>query len=457
MADSFLPLPMRQRWLRERLTPVQVLAFGYLFLALLGTGLLMLPAASVGGYVSPVDALFTATSAVSTTGLIVVDTGTFYTLFGQIVILVLFQIGGLGYMTFVVFVITVLGRGLSYRRGHLMAQSLAIPSIGEARHFIKKVVFFAGLFELAGASLLTLYWWEDFGFWRAAYLGVFHAISAFCTAGFALFADSFMAYRDDLFINTVLSVLSFGGAIGFLVLSDTIVLMRKIARGVWPRRLSTHSKLALLLTVFFITGVTIVFYVAEGRVPAPLATGPRLLTAVFQAISASTTTGFNSVDIGALSTTALFVIIAIMFIGAPSGGTGGGIKSTTFAVMLLVLRAHLGGSQDVNVFRRRLSNAVIARAFSIGLLAALWTVTVITILSYTENFPLPDLIFETLSALGTVGLSTGVTADLSLAGRLLIIVTMLIGRLGPLTVALSLAGKSEPAAYHYAEEDVFVG
>ncbi len=310
--------------LTRQLTPIQSLLTGFILIILIGSILLTLPVASSKGVSQPfIDALFTVTSAVSTTGLIVVDTGSFYSLFGQIVILILIEIGGLGYMTFIVSIAYVLGKKLSLSSKMTLRESLTGLYSGDIKKFVKLVILFTFLFEFVGAVILSLYWMREFPISQSIYLGIFHSVSAFCTAGFGLFSDSFSSYQGSLVINMIISILCIGGGIGFFVLLDIYTLFRKTITHIRPRRLSIHSKLVLVLSISLIViGTGVIFISESGLSSLPL--GHRVLSSAFQSITASTTTGFNTIDIGAMTSTSLFTIIVLMFIGASPGGTGGG-------------------------------------------------------------------------------------------------------------------------------------
>jgi trk system potassium uptake protein TrkH len=338
------------------------------------------------------DALFVASSAISTTGLSVVDIGTAYTTFGQVVIFLLFQIGGLGYMTFFALFVIILQHKLSYRSGGTIQEALSAPTRSEVIGHVKRIVLFTIGFELLGAMALSFYWLGSFSLARALYMGLFHSVSAFCTAGFALFPNSFEPFRDDLTINLIISTLSVLGGIGFLVLTDIQTYSHKLLRGVRPRRLLVHSKLALVtFAALSLTGTAVIFFSEGYLTRGPLGEG--LLTAAFQSLSATTTTGFYTMNIGAITVTSLFTIIILMFIGAPAGGTGGGIKTATFATILLFARSMLYGERDVSVFRRRIPSGTVKRMVGIGTIATLWVLLVTGILTVFENQRLSDLLF----------------------------------------------------------------
>lgn len=440
-----------------KFTTFQSLLIGFIFIILIGAILLTLPIASSKGTSTPfIDALFTVTSAVTTTGLVVVDTGSFYSFFGQIVILILFQMGGLGYMIFITLIILRLGGRLSLGERMLLRESVNRPTSIDMIKFTKMVVIFTFFFELIGAILLSLYWMRYFPPSEAIYFGIFHSVSAFCTAGFGLFSDSFTSYQGSVALNLIIIVISIAGGIGFFVLYDIITLFQKSLRHQNPRRLSVHSKFVLMLSAILMAIGTLVIFVSE-RGLHPFLFGERLLTSAFQSISASTTTGFNTIDIGVMSSTSLFTIILLMFIGASPGGTGGGIKTTSFGIMLLFCFSLLTGKEDVNLFKRRILYQTINKVFAISFIAVLWVAISTVILTYTEKASFLKVFFEVVSAFGTVGLSTGITPTLSVAGKILISITMLIGRIGPLAIGFSLVGKPKKAFFKYAEAEVLIG
>jgi trk system potassium uptake protein TrkH len=443
---------------RLRLTPARSLLLGFTSLVLAGTLLLRLRIASSDYTVQPfVDALFTATSAVTTTGLIVVDTGSYYSVFGQIVILVLFQVGGLGYMAFIAFTGLMIGRKLAVRTGHTLQESIAGLQPGELSSFIRSMFLYTFLLEAAGALVLGLYWTPEFGAPRAFYLGVFHAVSAFCTAGFSLFSDSFIAYRDVPLVNITIAALTIPAALGFFVLRDVRTYLVAASRGVWPRRVSLHTKLALTVSaVLLVFGMATVL-VAEADAFAGQSVWQKTAAASFQALSAATTTGFNSVDIGAMTGTTLFAIVVLMFVGASPGGTAGGIKTTTLGTVFCTVAALLRGNADAVAFGRRIPEDTVHRALTVGLLATVLITVDTLVLSATEKAPFLEVLFEVVSALGTVGLSAGMTAALSTPGKLILSATMLIGRLGPLAIGFALLARPSPPRFRYAEEKIFIG
>jgi trk system potassium uptake protein TrkH len=440
--------------LLSKVTPIQGLVAGYVVLILIGSFALRLPIASSDrSSQNFIDSLFTATSAVSTTGLVVVDTGTFYSLFGQIIILILFQIGGLGYMAFVVLMVYSLGRRPSLVSAVTLQESLSGVTLGNMKQYLKAVFIFTFIFEGSGAVILTLYWMRHFSVSESLYLGIFHSVSAFCTSGFGLFSDSLGAYQTSWIMILVVSSISIAGGIGFIVLSDIHSKFLKKMDHVRPRQLSLHTKLSILLSVTLVVMGLALIFASESSFPLR----QRIAISSFQSISASSTTGFSTIDIGKLSSTSLFIIVILMFIGASPGGSGGGIKVTAFGSMILSVWALVRGKRDITVFKRRISSDTILRSFIISLMALLWVIVVTVILTTTECTPFLHILFEVVSAIGTVGLSTGITTGLSAFGKLLIIFTMLMGRVGPLAIAFTLLGEQKPEPFRYPEGEVFIG
>jgi trk system potassium uptake protein len=444
--------------LHKIITPIQTLLLGFIVLILLGSILLWLPvSATQDQSTSFIDALFTAASAVTTTGLVVVDTGSHYTLFGQLVILLLFQIGGLGYMLFIALISFGIGTGFTIGGRLVFTESVARPITIEIKKFVKAVFLYAAAFEFAGATLLTLVFLSRLSFVEAVYSAIFHSVSAFCTAGFSLYADSFTAYANSLPANAVIAFVTIGGGIGFFVLYDITSVWRRFIRSQYPMKLSDHSKLVLLVSFLLMATGTFALFLIEGDDNATSNFSDRFLTASFQALSASTTTGFNTVDIGSMHSLSLVYIIVLMFIGASPGSTGGGIKTTSFGIIFLFIRSVLTNRPEVSAFRRTIQTSTVHKALGLALLASLYLTILVLSLSISEQSSLLAIIFEATSALGTVGLSTGVTPTLTTTGKILIIITMFIGRVGPLAIGYSLVGKPRSKTYSYPTGNVMVG
>jgi trk system potassium uptake protein TrkH len=324
------------------------------------------------------------------------------------------------------------------------------------RFFIVTLVFTI-IFELAGAIVLTLFWSENFPITKAMYLGVFHSVSAFCTAGFGLFPDSLMKYRTNTIVNFTIMIVSIAGGIGFIVLHDLYVYAIKRIKNEHPRRLSIHTKIALITTFVVMLAGTVIILMTE-KWPQTEALSDRIMISAFQSISASTTDGFNSVDIGKMSTTSLTALMLLMFIGASPGSTGGGIKTTTLGLMFIFLWSQLKGRETaINVLKREIPVSSVYRAFGVFTWFVIFIAADMIILTVTENASYLQILFETVSAIGNTGLSTGITPTLSFTGKIVLIITMFIGRVGPLALGFALAGRQKPLPYNYAREDIFVG
>ena len=424
-----------------------------------GTGLLWLPVSAAREPLSLLDAFFTATSAVCVTGLIVVDTPNDLSLFGQSIVLLMIQAGGLGYMSITTVVAVAIGKQLTVHERLTLQEALNVQTMDGLIRFVLNVFKLTLAFELIGALVLAARWLEQMGAARALYFGLFHSVSAFNNAGFSLFSDSLMGFRDDMVVNaTVLALIIFGG-VGFVVLTELGRLRDR-------RHLSVHTRLVLTISAALILGTTLAVFVLEQRNPrtiGDLAAPQALLASLFQAVTPRTA-GFNTLDIGAMTPATLFLLMVLMFIGAAPGGTGGGIKITTFTITVAALWATVRGRSDTVVFKRRLPADLVARAFFISLIAFLALNGVAALLLITEGRGLLPTLFETVSAAGTVGLSTGEAgAPVSLAGhfspvgKLLLIATMYMGRIGPLTLAVAVARGGTPPRVRYPEGQVLVG
>jgi trk system potassium uptake protein TrkH len=408
---------------------------------------------------SLLDAFFTATSAVCVTGLVVVDTPNDLSIFGQIVVLVLIQAGGLGYMAITTVVAVAIGKQLTVHERLTLQEALNVQTMDGLIRFVLNVFKLTLAFELIGALVLASRWMGQMGVGKALYYGLFHAVSAFNNAGFALFSDSLIGFRDDVVVNATILTLIVCGGVGFVVLTE-LGRLRK------ARRLSVHTRLVLTTSAALILGTTLAIFVLEHRNPrtiGELALPQGLLASFFQAVTPRTA-GFNTLDIGAMTPATLFLLMVLMFIGAAPGGTGGGIKVTTFSITVAALWATVRGAHDVVVFKRRLPPELVARAFLVSLIAFLALNGIAALLLITEGRGLLPTLFETVSAAGTVGLSTGAAgAPVSLVGqfsplgKLLLIATMYMGRIGPLTLAVAVARGGTPARVRYPEGKILVG
>ncbi len=445
---------MPQR-LASRITPSQVLVLGFATLIFLGAMVLMLPVSSASGqWTNFIDALFTATSAVCVTGLVVVDTGSFWSPFGQVVVLLLIQIGGLGIMTVSTLFFFLIGKRITLRERLVMQESLGGGTLAGLVRLTREVLLVTLVVETLGTAFLTGRWALDYPLGQALYLGVFHAVSAFNNAGFDLFGSSLVGYVDDAVTILTVGGLIIAGGLGFTVILE-----------LWHRRrgqrLSLHAKLVLAVTAGLILAGALLIFLFEASNPrtmGPLSFRGRLLAAFFHSVTPRTA-GFNSLVTGNLREATLLLTIILMFIGASPASTGGGIKTSTFGTLLLAIRATIRGDSEPLAFGRRIPRGTVQRALAITLMAGALVLGITTVLLLTEGSHLLETLFEVTSAFGTVGLSTGLTPRLSPEGRLLISLTMYIGRVGPLTLAYSLvqAATRRRTGICYPEDRVMVG
>lgn len=435
--------------------PSGALVLGFAGAIAVGTVLLSLPVATVGPESAPLlHAVFTATSAVCVTGLVIVDTGTYWSGFGQGIILLLIQVGGLGIMTAGALLGLATARRLGLRARITAAAEMNLLGFGDVRRFILGAVRVSLTVEAATAvvlvSRLRLGYGEDLSV--SVWQGVFHAVSAFNNAGFSLYSDNLVGFAADPWVLVPVAVAVILGGLGFPVLLE----IRR--RGV-TRASSLNTKITLATTgVLLVAGAAFVT-IAEWSNPESFGSldGPgRVLAGFFHSVQPRTA-GFNSVDIGALHPESLLAIVALMFIGGGAGGTAGGIKVTTFTVLLAVMVAEVRGDQTASLFRRRIPLPVQRQALTIALAAVAAVVTAVIALLAVSPFGVDEVLFEAVSALSTVGLSTGITAALPLAGQAILIVLMFAGRLGPLTLATSLALRGQQRLYEYPEEQPIIG
>lgn len=445
--------------IRFNLTPPRILVAGFAAIVLLGAFLLMLPISNADGIPLPfLDALFTSTSATCVTGLIVVDTGTHFTVFGQVVIMLLIQIGGLGFMTMATLFALALKKKISLKERLILQEALNQGSMEGIVRLIRKVILFAVCIEGTAAVLFSVRWAFDLPLGKAIYFGIFHAVSFFNNAGFDLFGSvsgpfsSLTSYVGDPIINMVSMLLIILGGIGFIVLSDLVEYKR-------TRKLSLHTKIVLTMTGLLIVIGTVVIFIFEftnTRTLGSLNGWEKFWASLFQSVSPRTA-GANTIDIGAMRQASQFFMVILMFIGASPGSTGGGIKTTTFAILIGAVFAMIRGKEDIVIYRYRLAKDRIFKAVTLTLLSLFLVIIVSMILSTTEDHSFLMILFDTTSAFGTVGLTMGLTADLSDIGKVLLSLTMFAGRLGPLTLAYALGPKNERELYRHPEGKITIG
>jgi len=423
----------------------------------------MLPISVTGDGIGFVNAIFTATSAASVTGLNVVDTGTVFTFFGQVVILVLIQVGGLGIMTLSTMFMVMAGIRPGITSRVIVQDTFNLDGMIDFRSIIKDVIIFTFVIEGIGAALLVFYFLPQRSLSEAIYFSVFHAVSAFCNCGFVLFSDGFIKFQGAWGFNIVICLLIILGGIGFFVLSELRQKMPINRRGL--ARLSLHSKIVLSVTSILIISGTLLITVMEwGNTLSILRLPEKLLAGFFQTVT-TRTAGFNTLPIGDMVNEALFLMIIFMFIGASPGSCGGGIKTSTAACLFSLGLSRLKGFDRPRIFNRSISQESVGRAVSVTMVSMLVVVIGTMMLLIVEPGGVSaalnrgkfiEMFFEVVSAFGTVGLSTGITGTLTAAGKFLITIVMFIGRLGPLVVAMAVSRTSAPS-YYYAEENIMIG
>ena len=437
-----------------------ILAVGFMAVILLGTALLALPVAAAGGQrLSLFDSLFTATSAVCVTGLVSVDTGTTFSLFGQIVLIVLIQVGGLGFMVFATIFMVMLGRKISIKGRMLIRESMNTSSMSDLGSLTKLYLLLSLAIELAGAVLLSVRFVPLFGWKHGIWIALFHSVSAFCNAGFDLFGNyaSLTAFSGDPLVLLTVAVLIILGGLGFSVVLETI----RNRQGF--RSLSLHSRIVLLTTLALLLSGTVFYWLAErtnGVTLADRSEGEKILNAFFQSVTMRTAC-FNSFDLSGFRDGSKLFSSLLMIVGASPASTGGGIKTTTTATLAMLMLSVVRGESEVNVARRRLPDDIIRRALAVAVLFLSTLLTGTLIISLIENgrFPLEDILFEASSAMGTVGVSAIGTPNLSPASRAVLLPMMFLGRVGPLTMAIAIAKRQSRirSGSKYPEERIMIG
>ncbi len=434
----------------KKLSPPKVITGGFAGIILLGTVLLMLPISSAGKEATGfLEALFTATSSVCVTGLIVVDTGTYWSSFGQLVIISLIQIGGLGFMTIATFITILSGQKIGIERRVLIQESLGQDRLSGIVAFAKRVFITAFAIEALGAVLLLFKFAPMYGMQKGLWYSIFHSISAFCNAGFDIFGNyqSLTAFRFSIWVNIIISLLIILGGLGFTVMEDLIENKKHL------KRLSLHSKLVLEISAALILIGTIIFFVIEGRNPDTLGEMnffQRLITAFFQSVS-TRTAGFNTIDQAAMTESGRFMTVLLMFIGGSPGSTAGGIKTTTVAVTVLATLAYIRKT-DVQAHGRRIGYSIVNKAMAIMMIAFITVLLSALVIGIENpNIQFINILYETVSAFGTVGLSTGITPTLTTLSKLILIFLMFAGRVGTLTIILAIAGREGHEHFRYPE------
>lgn len=447
----------RKKRFKWNISQTQYLAYGFLGIILAGALLLMLPFSSKDGQSENfINCLFTATSATCVTGLVVRDTWTQWTLFGQIVIMTLIQIGGLGFVTVGVFISIVLRRKIGLKERGLLQESVNTLQIGGVVRLAKRIIKGTFLFESAGAILLSLRFVPQYGILRGVFYGIFHSVSAFCNAGFDLMGhiepyNSFVSYYDDWLVNLVIMSLIIIGGIGFIVWDD-----------IYKNRLHfnkymLHTKIVLVTTFTLVFGGGLLFYLLErNNLLVGMNASGQILTSLFSSVTARTA-GFNTTDTHALTDGSKLLTIILMFIGGSPGSTAGGIKTTTLFVLLMCVYSNIKQSYGVNVFGRRLQEEAIKRAGTILTINLFLALAASLVIMANQSLGFSDILFETFSAIGTVGMTTGITRDLSTFSRVVIILLMYCGRIGSLSFALAFVQNHKIAHVEQPAEAINVG
>jgi len=443
------------------LSPSRIFILSFAAVILLGAFLLWLPFSAAKGRMTFVDALFTSNSAVCVTGLACIDIAKDLSFPGQVITIFLFQVGGLGIITFSTVFFMLMGRGISFKGREIVQSTFLHTPRMDFFAVVKSVLWFTFIFESLGTLLLWFRFSQDFPMGQAFFHALYNALSAFNNCGYSLFSDSLIGYQGDLIVNlTVMGLIILGG-IGFIVQYEVFARLRKK-----QKKLSVHTRIALITTTILILSGAIIFYlVEENHIIKGLSLQTKILASFFQSVTPRTA-GFSTVDIGLLANETILITMILMFIGASPGSTGGGVKTTSAALLFLMIWNRMKGNEEVNVFRRTIPKEIIGRTISI-IFASVFSVSVITsVLLLTAGGNLPPLesrhffveyLFETVSAFGTVGLSMGVTPKLNDAQKIAVILMMFVGRVGPLTLAFSLARGALRRTLTYAEEGVMVG
>lgn len=440
-----------------KMSHVQIIALGFFLIIMTGAILLMLPISTQDGQGADfLEALFTATSASCVTGLIVRDTATYWSYFGQGVILTMIQIGGLGFMTIATMFFLILRKRVHLRGRELLTESINVSQVGGIMRLAKKIIFGTIFIEGAGALLLMIRFVPKYGA-EGIWMSVFHSVSAFCNAGFDLMGQftgaysSLTAFADDWLVSGVVMALIVIGGVGFIVWDDIITYRFSL------KKYHLHSKIVLGMTSLLIFGGALLFFVVERNATgAGMSLDDQILAALFDSVTARTA-GFNTVDTAGLSDAGKLITVVLMFIGGSPGSTAGGVKTTTIAVLLLFSFSYMRSDKSISVFGRTLEEDALRKASAVFFTNLSLALVVTVLISSIQAIPVLDIVFETFSAIGTVGMSTGITRELNDVSRVLIIFLMYCGRVGSLSFANALAGKRKTTPVRNAVEKITIG
>ena len=445
-------LNLLKKW--DSLSPYRKLIFGFLVAIFIGVILLKMPfSLRENQNITVLDSLFTIVSAICVTGLSVVDISQVFTSTGQLIILFFIQLGGLGVMTVSIIVFLLVGKKMSFETRELLKEERNSNSNGGITNFIKNLLLTVSLIEILGASILAYGFSKYYPLKKSIFYGLFHSVSAFCNAGFSLFTNNLEIFKYDKLISLTVSFLIILGGIGFVTVNSLFIIKKKKLKN-----LSLTSKFALLITFFLLTFGTMLFLVFEYNNSSTLKGMnfmDKILNSFFQSVTLRTA-GFNTVPLENIKPATVFISYIFMFIGASPGSTGGGIKTTTFGILIFYAFGVLKRKEYVEVFKRRIDWELINKALAIVVISILYIAVIITILLSIENFSTDRVIYEVISAFSTTGLSMGITASLGIISKFLIIITMFIGRLGPMTVALAFTNNKK-SSVKYPKEDILIG
>ncbi|MDU2121988.1 MAG: TrkH family potassium uptake protein [Clostridium celatum] len=439
-----------------KLKGVQVLVLGFILVILVGALILTLPISTTSGESTNfLDALFTATSAVCVTGLIVVDTGTYWNMFGQTVIMILIEIGGLGFMSFTTLIAIILGKKITLRERLILQDAMNTFNIQGLVKMVKYVLVFTVSVQFFGALLFSTQFIPEYGLGKGIFYSIFHSISAFCNAGFDILGNfsSLTSYNSNAVVILVASALIIIGGLGFTVWSE-LYSSKSL------KKVSLHSKMVILMTTVLVLGGTILMFLFENNnvnTIAHMSFFDKIMNSFFASVTPRTA-GFNSISTDGMTTAGQFLTIILMFIGGSPGSTAGGIKTTTIGILIVTIICVIQGREDAEVFKRRFSKDLVYKAFTLIFIGVSLVIVVTMLLSYTEKgASFIALFYETVSALGTAGLTLGLTSELSSVGKVLIMFMMYLGRVGPLTVVLSITRKKINSGIKYPEGKILIG
>lgn len=443
---------------KRSISQLQYIAIGFLIMIAIGTALLMLPISSANGNsMGFLTSLFTATSASCVTGLVVVDTSIAWSFFGKLVILILIQIGGLGFISVGVFCAIIMRKKIGLRARGLIMESTNSLQIGGVVKLTRKILYGTLIFEGVGAVLLAFRFSKDFGVLRGIWYGIFHSVSAFCNAGFDLMGSRYGAYNSlsyyyqDLTVNFVIMSLIIIGGIGFIVWDDIHIHRFKFSR------YKLHTKIVLLMTAILVfLGAVLLYFTELNAEISDMSMKGKILSSLFSSVTARTA-GFNTIDTAKLTNSGKLLTMLLMFIGGSPGSTAGGIKATTVFVLLMYVRSNIGRTYGINVFNRRLDDEAVKVAAAIATINLSLVLIASFIIMAIQNLAMPDVLFEAFSAIGTVGMTTGITRDLTTASRVIIILLMYLGRVGSLSFALAFTQNKKIAHVMHAKEAISVG